>query len=698
VHTPPRTRVVLFGALVVLTAIAVAAGLGGSQRTLAGIRLLDASDAKSLDSRLSRPARIGKAPRYRHMIDSGAQAATVASYGWNLLDVSYKLAADELPAGTKALVWVGNYDKPTCTWQVPDSELTTKVRAMARDPKVAGYFISDEPDPYRCPSAPAQHAARTAMIHSLSPGKPAIMLMDSNSGKQSLDQMPLWRHAADYVALDPYPCYQGKPCDFGWIDTIIKAADRAGLHYWGVAQAFDDANWRWPTPTELRRMLSQWAASKESGYMTFAWTWRGKTLASRPDLLKVFRDFNRSVAKPKVKAKPKPRKTSAEAAIGAVAAGTATELHYTYGGRTSVTFDWDGTASTLRYGRTKRYGSAVTARSPKITPFSSKGPFRQVTITGLKPGETYHYSVGNVASTFSTPPLGRFRFDFEADVGASNDYSAVTVTQNQIVADRPEFVIVGGDLTYGNDNGLAAVDRHFNDVMAWSRFAAYMPAWGNHEWDEPSDDMRNYKGRFMLPHPQSSPDAPSKGCCGQDWGWFDAGGVRFIAYPDPYSYNSWRDWLTKAAPLMEAAQRNPKIHFIVTFGHRPAYSTGYHPGDPLLASEMNTLGDRYSKYVLNLNGHSHNYERFLPIHHVVHITAGGGGADLEAWSRGKDPRTAFRALHLEHLRVDVTAKQLRIQAICGPPASHEDVSCTLGSVIDSYTIGSPVSSSYSRSP
>jgi hypothetical protein len=686
-----RIRTLLLGGFAALAAVVLVHGLGGSP-------LLAASDTRAPDSRLS-PVTTRKAPQYRHMIDSGSQAATVASYGWNLLDVGYKAAADQLPAGTKGLVWVGNYDKPTCTWQVPDSDLAAKVRAMARDPKVAGYFISDEPDPYRCPSAPAQHAARTALIHSLSPGKPVIMLMDSNSGSQSVNQIPLWRQAADYVALDPYPCRQGKPCDFSWIDTIIKAADRAGLHYWGVAQAFDDANWRWPTPAELQHMLAQWAASKESGYMTFAWTWRGQTLASRPDLLKVFRDFNRTAAKPKLaartkpKAKPKPRRASVKAAPGTASAGTASELHYTYGGPTSVTFDWDGTASTLRYGLTKRYGSTVRAGPPKVIPFSSKGPFRQATITGLKPGRTYHYSVGNVASTFSTPPVGRFRFDFEADVGASNDFSTVTVTQKQIVADRPAFVIVAGDLTYANDNGLAAVDRHFDDVMPWSRSSAYMPAWGNHEWDEPSDDMRNYKGRFSLPHPQSSPDAPSKGCCGQDWGWFDAGGVRFIAYPEPYSYNSWRDWLTKASPLMEAAQRNPKIHFIVTFGHRPAYSTGYHPGDPLLASEMNTLGDRYSKYVLNLNGHSHNYERFLPIHRVVHITAGGGGADLEPWSRGKDPRTAFRALHLEHLRVDVTATQLQIQAICGPPVSHQEISCTLGSVIDSYTISRPATSS-----
>ena len=184
-----------------------------------------------------------------------------------------------------------------------------------------------------------------------------------------------------------------------------------------------------------------------------------------------------------------------------------------------MTFDWTGTARSLRYGPDHalwigRPGPALRASSP----FSSKGPFWQATIKGLRTGKRYRYSVGPVKSTFSTPPLGRFRFDLEADVGASSDFEAVSATQKQIAADKPAFVIVAGDLTYGNDNGQQAVDRHFNDVMAWSRRAAYMAAWGNHEWDESTDDLRNYKGRFGIPHAQASPGAPRKGCCGDRLG------------------------------------------------------------------------------------------------------------------------------------------------------------------------------------
>ena len=623
------------------------------------------------------------APPYRYVFDSGPGAAAVTSAGWNLIDVDTRARADALPAGARALVWVDDYDNSTCSWQLPDAALSRTITGMVGDAKIAGYFFSDEPDPAACPQAPAQHRARSSLIHSLDPRKFTVMVMDSNSGQASLRQVPLWKGAADYVGLNPYPCYRGKPCNYGWVAAMIRAADNAGLDYWGAVQAFADKDWRWPTPKEERRMLGQWAASRQTGYMTFAWTWQGNALAGQRALLDVFRRFNKGLT-----TKTKTRKTSAAAVKPP--AGTATEVHYSITGRASVTFDWSGTATGLRYGLTPRYGSTAVAHAPVVGPISSRGPFHEAELTRLKPGASYHYSIGGSADrTFRTAPTGAFRFDVEADVGDSKNGDHVAPTQAQIAADRPWFVLVPGDLTYGNDDGQAAVDRHFNDVMAWSRTAAYMPAWGNHEWDKSTDDLRNYKGRFKIPNGRASPGAPDAGCCGEDWGWFDAGGVRFISYPEPYTDATWADWAAKAGPIMAAAQRDPAIHFIVTFGHRPAYSTGYHEGDATLAALMGKLAGSYSKYVLNLNGHSHDYERFKPIDGLVHITSGGGGIALEPWSSGPDPRTAFRALHLQHLRIDVTATQMRIQAVCGPAISGQDMSCPVGQVIDSYTITRP---------
>jgi parallel beta-helix repeat protein len=44
-------------------------------------------------------------------------------------------------------------------------------------------------------------------------------------------------------------------------------------------------------------------------------------------------------------------------------------------------------------------------------------------------------------------------------------------------------------------------------------------------------------------------------------------------------------------------------------------------------------------------------------------------------------------MHLEHVRVDVSDTGMRIEAVCGPPTSQDDITCVQGSVIDSYTIG-----------
>jgi parallel beta-helix repeat protein len=368
------------------------------------------------------------------------------------------------------------------------------------------------------------------------------------------------------------------------------------------------------------------------------------------------------------------------------------EVHYTFTGATSVSVDWRGSATDLRYGLTTAYGSTATGTAPAWTPISSAGPFWQAQIDSLAPGTTYHYSIGGGSDyTFHTPPTGDLRFDAIGDIGDTSQFSHLADTFSAIASDQPSFVLMIGDLTYANAATAtqAVVDQHFNDVMAWSTSAAYMPAWGNHEWESPTvDDLRNYKGRLQMPNAQASPGAPANACCGDDWGWFDAGGVRFISYPEPYTSASWTDWQTQASTLMTAAQNDPAVHYIVTFGHRPAYSTGYHPGDTTLAGILNNLGATYSKFVLNINGHSHDYERFQPIDGVSHITVGTPSSEETPWS-GTDARTAYRAFHLAHLRVDVDATGLRIQAICDDAASHDDVTCAPGSVMDEYTIGTP---------
>ena len=391
---------------------------------------------------------------------------------------------------------------------------------------------------------------------------------------------------------------------------------------------------------------------------------------------------------------------AAAAATAGVAAAAIDEVHWTIMGQTAVSFDWRGPDSTIQFGTSTAYGRTVTAARPSPLPFSSAGPFWEARLTGLTENTLYHYSIaGGPDHTFRTPPpLGSSGFTVyvEGDIGETSSYPRMGTVQSQIASGAPSLVLMVGDLTYANAHGQATVDQHYNDVMAWSRDAAYMPGWGNHEWDVPTaDDLRNYKGRFDLPNPQTSPGSPAVSCCGEDWYWFDYGNVRFIAYPEPWS-GAWSDWKTKVAPIMSAAQSDPAIRYIVTFGHRPPYSSGHHPGDATLAGYMGTLGATYSKYVLNLCGHSHNYERTYPQSGVVHLTVGTGGASLEQdgsclWLTCTQPSwSAYRAMYLGSLRLRFTSTGIDGAFICGPSGGGtNDVTCTQGSVLDAFTIGAP---------
>lgn len=144
------------------------------------------------------------------------------------------------------------------------------------------------------------------------------------------------------------------------------------------------------------------------------------------------------------------------------------EVHYTFTGSTSVALDWRGTANDVRWGATTTYGATALGTAPSWTPWSSAGPFWQLELTGLAPGATYHYSIGGGPDlTFHTPPTGSFRFDAIGDVGDTSTFGHLGDTLSSIANDDPSFVLMVGDLTYGNAPGapISVIDQHFNDIM-----------------------------------------------------------------------------------------------------------------------------------------------------------------------------------------------------------------------------------------
>ena len=244
----------------------------------------------------------GTAPFFRYAYLSASDPAANKALGATMIDVGSKSSADALPAGLQGMVWVGDYDNTTCSWETSDAALSSTVTAALGDPKVYGFFTSDEPNPLACPTAPAQHKARSDLIHGLDPTTKTFIVLDSNgfSGnltQDAIDQIPLWLGSADLIGLDPYPCLVGKACDYSFLSNMIAKADAAGIAYVGVLQAFDGTGageqFRLPTTSELQAMVNLWAASHELGSGYFAWAWPpgNWALNAHPGLESVIQSF-----------------------------------------------------------------------------------------------------------------------------------------------------------------------------------------------------------------------------------------------------------------------------------------------------------------------------------------------------------------------------------------------------------------------
>lgn len=411
--------------------------------------------------------------------------------------------------------------------------------------------------------------------------------------------------------------------------------------------------------------------------------------------------------------------------------GSADEIHYTITGPTSVSFDWRGTATAIHYGSTSSYGSSVTAGGPvvvhedgssvPIQPISGSGPWREARLTGLQANTTYHYSIGSQSDkTFHTAPAAGssgFTVDVEGDIGEPGGFPDMQTIQNMIASSNPNLAMLVGDYPYANGSPTTgSVDNFFgnasmgnnNGIEAFSLTTPVAPAWGNHEIDHANDNgtctgdnLSDYKGRFDFANPMEDP-IYSTYCNtggGEDWNWFDYGNVRFISYPEPWA-DDWATWNAKVGPIMASAQSNANIKYIVTFGHRPAYSSGYHPGETALLNYTAALHAKYSKYVLSLNGHSHNYERTIPAQTggVTYITAGTGGGYLEdgscsnGWnsvngSCNQPSWTAFRLMHYGYLKLTFGSSGISGQFVCGPPGGESIVdTCAQGTVADNFTL------------
>jgi hypothetical protein len=389
--------------------------------------------------------------------------------------------------------------------------------------------------------------------------------------------------------------------------------------------------------------------------------------------------------------------------------GTADQIHFSIIDGTSITFDWTGTADALIFGtKPGEPDNVLKAVHPSFLPVtgpwkSDPGPYWEAKLKNLKKNTTYYYKIGENSQVqqFRTPPLpgqAGFRIVLTTDI---HERSAETISMfAQIAGLKPDLVLTSGDITGAGPDGQKNVSERFHDAMVWSQSAAWMPAWGNHDWEYDSiDDLRSYKGRFDIPHPGTISESPEISCCGEDWGWFDYGNTRIISLPEPWEPTVRNEWLNQVTSIFSEAQNNPDIKFIITFGHRSAYTSTNRrsPGEQSLQTIMDKLHADYPKYRLDISGHNHQYERYLfPGNMTYIVNVSTGSYYHEGWQTPEKPEyCVFRAIHYGLLVLDISENSIdgRFECSAGSTQSgpdylplEEPVCSNPGSVIDSFKI------------
>ncbi len=258
---------------------------------------------------------------YHYISNSWPNISAVEKLGFNLFDMGPdEERIDSLGPGQKALVWLGNLDNTSCTPGYSWSEFTAAVRRLAHDPKVFGYYLSDEPHPNVCPDAAKHIRERADYIRAQDPSqKSFIVVMDAtrNCGADLGCEYRLLRPEVthvDLIGVDPFPCRIGNGCSPDKIDLEVSRAISGGIpadqivpvfQVFGQECAHKKAKYyAQPTADELQTMINHWSALIPDPDFDFTYTWRSEgpacpgldvaTGGSHPGLQAVIKRHNKS--------------------------------------------------------------------------------------------------------------------------------------------------------------------------------------------------------------------------------------------------------------------------------------------------------------------------------------------------------------------------------------------------------------------
>jgi len=366
-----------------------------------------------------------------------------------------------------------------------------------------------------------------------------------------------------------------------------------------------------------------------------------------------------------------------------LAAGTATIARGPYlssaTGTSAVVSWWTNvpTAGVVSWG-------AVSATEHSATDPAGSVRHHAVAITGLAPGTTVHYQVGDGGSltsgpgSFSTaaPPGASFSFAALGDFGGGGPGE----TQNAAriaAADDVSFIQTVGDNIYpsaGNpDPDFATVysdfdQRFFKPFATAVRGKPLFPANGNKEYYG--------DGTFWQAFPMPGDN--------HAWYAYDWGDAHIVVLDSELPFAPGTPQYAFAQADLAAHQTSP---WRIVAIQRPAYSSSSANASSRSVQQHLVPLFQAQHVQLVLSGNSHNYERTFPLidgarasDGVTYVVTGAGGNGFNAFAMAAPAWSAFReATTYEYLKVSVSAAAIRLAAI----------RADTGGVLDGVTIATP---------
>ena len=326
--------------------------------------------------------------------------------------------------------------------------------------------------------------------------------------------------------------------------------------------------------------------------------------------------------------------------------------------QTSIIVSWQTDSlsnSEVEYGLTASYGFTISDTSQVM--------IHSLKLTGLNPSTTYHYQVksGEATSednTFQTAvtPDEDFVFVAYGDTRTNPDDHLSVV--NRIIAVNPKLVLNIGDLV---EDGPVQYqwDIYFDTIKDLAKNTPIYSAIGNHEGESPL-----YYNQLFLPH--NNPDSTEK------YYSFDYGNSHFIALNTNIPYHEGSAQYTWLGSDLQAAS---SADYIFVFFHHPPYcSSPDHGSDLAVRNAFCPLFETYGVDIV-FTGHTHIYERTIPINGVTYLVTGGGGAPLH--STGHSSWTAYTETTLHCVKLFVSELAVNLWMI-RPDGTVGDSATVLG--------------------